>query len=79
MFCLFLSLLTHTHTHILHTYAAHILHTHTHTQVAMIEGVHLAIHHMSTRNGGHGGVVINTASVAGPYYINHTHMYRHCS
>ncbi len=39
----------------------------THTQIAMIEGVHLAIHHMSTRNGGQGGVVINTASVAGDY------------
>ncbi len=38
-----------------------------HTQVATIEGVHLAIHHMSTRNGGQGGVVINTASVAGEY------------
>ena len=33
----------------------------------MIEGVHLAVHHMSTRNGGNGGVVINTASVAGDH------------
>ncbi|XP_064382016.1 15-hydroxyprostaglandin dehydrogenase [NAD(+)]-like [Halichondria panicea] len=45
--------------------------------MAMIEGVHLAIHHMSTRNGGQGGVVINTASVAG--YVPNPYAPTYCA
>ncbi|XP_077989373.1 15-hydroxyprostaglandin dehydrogenase [NAD(+)]-like [Glandiceps talaboti] len=33
--------------------------------IAVIEGTYLAVKHMGTKNGGKGGVVINTASIAG--------------
>ena len=34
-------------------------------QCAVIEGTYLAMEYMSTRKGGKGGIVINTASIAG--------------
>ena len=34
-------------------------------QCAVIEGTYLAMEYMSTRKGGKGGIVINTASTAG--------------
>ena len=36
----------------------------------MIEGTYLAIEHMSTKNSGKGGVVVNTASLAGMIEID---------
>ena len=35
----------------------------------MIEGISLAIEHMSTAKGGKGGVVVNTASILG-WFVN---------
>uniref|UniRef100_A0ABM0MPL5 15-hydroxyprostaglandin dehydrogenase [NAD(+)] n=1 Tax=Saccoglossus kowalevskii TaxID=10224 RepID=A0ABM0MPL5_SACKO len=39
------------------------------TQTAVIRGTYLAVEHMGTKNGGNGGVVINTASTSGFYAI----------
>ena len=36
-------------------------------QCAVIEGTYLALEYMSTKKGGKGGIVINTASIAGIY------------